>query len=238
MIAFIRSIILNIFLYGWTGILCFAMVWTLFLPRSAMIHVVQFWLTQVDWIERYIGGITYRVVGRENVPEGACIIAAKHQSAWETFKLHPLFGDPSIVLKEELLNIPIWGWYVRRAGMIPIDRTRGTDAMNKMLSAAHKAKEQGRKIVIFPQGTRTPPGTTRPYKHGVAVLYQELGIPVVPMALNSGLVWPRNSFVKKAGQVTIEFLPAIQPGLSKDDFMETLKTGLEAATERLTLAGI
>ncbi len=229
----LRSLILNIALYGWTAVLCISLLGTLILPRRGMTVVVGLWLSQLAWIERHIGGIGYRVIGQQHVPPGACIIAAKHQSAWETFKLHLLFGDPAVVLKAELLDIPLWGWYVRRAGMIPIDRSRGAEALPRMMQAAHKAAGEGRKIVIFPQGTRTAPGEVRAYKSGVAALYEGLNLPVVPMALNSGLFWPRNSFIKKPGTITIEFLPPIPPGLPRADMMERLKNGLEAASDRL-----
>ena len=229
----LRSLALNIAIYGWTATLCFVLLWTLLLPRASMIAVVHFWLKGIAFFERHIGGITYRVIGREHVPQGAAIIASKHQSEWETFKLHLLFGDPAIVLKEELLDIPLWGWYARRAGMIPIDRGGRAKALTKMMLAAHKASDQGRKIVIFPQGTRIPPGEWRAYKSGVAALYQELNLPVVPMALNSGLFWPKNSFVKKPGTITIEFLPPIPPGLPRSEMMTRLKDVLETATNRL-----
>ncbi len=213
--------------------MCFALLWTLVLPRRAFLNIVHLWLMQVIWIEKYIGGMTYRVIGQKYIPPGSCIIAAKHQSAWETFKLHVLFDDPAIVLKKELLNIPIWGWYLRRSGMIPIDRSAGSKALSGMMEAAHKAARAKRKIVIFPQGTRTAPGEERTYKSGVAALYQELNLPVVPMALNSGLLWPKNSFSKKPGMITIEFLPPIAPGLDRTDFMTRLKDELEGATNRL-----
>jgi 1-acyl-sn-glycerol-3-phosphate acyltransferase len=231
----LRSLVLNIALYGWTAFLCLALLGTLVLSRQGMIYVVHLWLRHLAWIERHIGGIRYQVIGSEYVPSGACIIAAKHQSAWETFKLHLLFGDPAIVLKAELLNIPIWGWYVRRAGMIPVNRSGNVNALSNMMVVAHKAAAQGRKIVIFPQGTRTAPGEQRAYKSGVAALYQELGLPVVPMALNSGILWPRNSFIKKPGIITVEFLPPIPPGLTRDEMMAQLKNGLETTTERLML---
>ena len=232
----LRSLIFNIVFYGWTAVMCFAMSWAILAPYRNMLGVVHLWLRQMAWIERHIGGITYRVAGREHVPEGACIIAAKHQSAWETFKLHLLFGDPAIVLKKELLDIPIWGRYLARSGMIPIDRSAGSKALSGMMGAAHKAAEQGRKIVIFPQGTRIEPGEDRPYKTGVAALYEELNLSVVPMALNSGLFWPKNSFIKKAGQITIEFLPPIQPGLGREVMMSRLKDDLETASNRLIFA--
>ncbi len=230
----LRSLLFNLAFYGWTLIMCTLMLGTLPLPHRYFLNIVRFWLWHVVWIERHIGKIDYRVIGAENVPAGTCIIAAKHQSAWETFKLHTLFGDPSIVLKKELLNLPIWGWYLRRSGMIPIDRKGGSSTLSAMVAAAKIAANNGRKIVIFPQGTRVRPDEDRPYKSGVASLYQELGLPVVPMALNSGLLWPRNSFIKKSGLITIEFLPPIMPGLKRDAFMTRLKTELEAASLRLS----
>ena len=229
----LRSILFNTVLFGTTGLMCFLMLWALPLPRRYILGVIHLWLAQVAWIERNIGGIRYRVIGSENIPNGACIIAAKHQSAWETFKLHHLFNDPAIVLKKELLNIPIWGWYLRRSGMIPIDRAGKSGALSGMMQAAHAATEAGRKIVIFPQGTRIAPDEQRPYKTGVAALYQELNIPVVPMALNSGVFWPKHSFLKKPGTITIEFLPAIAPGMARDAMMERLRTDLETASARL-----
>jgi 1-acyl-sn-glycerol-3-phosphate acyltransferase len=202
-----------------------------------MLVVVHLWLRQIEWIERHIGGIAWRVVGRAHVPKGACIIASKHQSAWETFKLHLLFGDPAIVLKRELLDIPIWGWYLRKSGMIPIDRAGRAHALSAMMQAAHEAADTGRKIVIFPQGTRIVPGEQKPYKSGVAALYQELNLPIVPMALNSGLFWPKTGFIKKPGVITVEFLPPIPPGLPREAMMERLKDGLESASRKLEEAG-
>jgi 1-acyl-sn-glycerol-3-phosphate acyltransferase len=165
----------------------------------------------VAWVECHLGGISYRVIGRENIPKGACIIAAKHQSALETFKIHLIVDDPAIVLKRELLNIPIIGWYMSRSGSIPIDRSGRTKALSGMTVAARKAAADGRPIVIFPEGTRAAVGETRPYKSGVAAMYQDLNVPLVPMALNSGLLWPKDSFFKKRGLVTVEFLPPIPP---------------------------
>jgi 1-acyl-sn-glycerol-3-phosphate acyltransferase len=228
-----RSLAFNMALYGTTALMCFVMIWALLLPREKMLWVVHLWLRQIGWIERHIGGITYRVTGRENIPAGACIIAAKHQSAWETFKLHIILGDPAIVLKKELLSIPIWGWYLQRSGMIPIDRKGRARALAAMMEAAHLAADAGRKIVIFPQGTRITPGEDRPYKSGIAALYQELNVPIVPMALNSGLLWPKNSFMKKPGIITVEFLPPIPPGLPREQMMGRLRDELESATKRL-----
>jgi 1-acyl-sn-glycerol-3-phosphate acyltransferase len=229
----LRSLFFNVALYGLTIVMCFLMAWVLLLPRRAILSVVHLWLQQIAWIERHIGGLHHRVLGREHIPTGACIIAAKHQSAWETFKLHLLFGDPAIVLKKELLNIPVWGWYLRRSGMIPISRAARGQAIPSMMEAAHKAAAMGRKIVIFPQGTRVAVGEERPYKYGIAMLYDELKLPVIPMALNSGVFWPKNSFLKKSGTITIEFLPPIRAGLPREQMMQYLEEQLEKASARL-----
>lgn len=232
---FLRSLAFNIAFYGWTLLFCTMVSWTFFLPYKTLLIFVRIWLRQITWMEKHIAGITYKIVGTENLPDGACIIAAKHQSAWETFKLHMLFEDPAIVLKKELLEIPLWGRYLARSGMIPIDRGAGPKALMKMMQAAHKAAEQGRQIIIFPQGTRIPPGAERPYKSGIVALYQELNLPVTPMALNSGLCWPKNSFIKTPGEITIEFLPPIPAGLTREVFMSRLKNELETACNRLLL---
>jgi len=231
--SWLRSLVFNSALFGSTAIMCFLLLWTLILPRRCILVVVHLWLNQITWIERYIGGITYRVIGQENIPEGPCIIAAKHQSAWETFKLHVLFYNPAIVLKKELLKIPVWGWYLNHSGVIPVDRAGRAHALTGMMAAAHKAVADKRKIVIFPQGTRVAVGEDKPYKSGIVALYLELKIPVVPMALNSGLLWPKNSFIKKPGVITIEFLPPIPPDLTRAEMMAQLKNKLEGATKRL-----
>ena len=233
----VRSLVFTSLAFFWTYFMCLALLWTLLLPRRVMYFSLLTWERSLVWLERHIMGIRYQVVGREYVPQGACIIAAKHQSAWETLKLHLLFDDPAIVLKQELLKVPVWGWYAKRSGMIPIDRGSGSKALVLMKKASHAAREAGRKIVIFPQGTRLAPGVKKPYKIGVAVLYDELKLPVVPMALNSGLFWPKNSLLKKPGLITIEFLPPIPPGLSRAEMMRELESRLEAASDRLAEEG-
>ena len=230
---FLRSLLFTILAFFWTYFMCLALLWTLLFPRRVMYWGLLTWERSVAWIERNIMGIRYQIIGLEHVPQGACIIAAKHQSAWETLKLHLLFNNPAIVLKQELLKVPVWGWYAKRSGMIPIDRAKGSVALVQMKKAANAASAEGRKIVIFPQGTRLAPHVKRPYKVGVAVLYDELKLPVIPMALNSGLFWPKNSLVKKPGLITIEFLPPIPPGLPRTEMMRELETRLEEASDRL-----
>lgn len=230
---FIRSLLFHICFFLWTGLWALLLVWTFFIPRRAMVWVITQFFRSYMLFERTLVGLRYEVRGRENMPQGPCIIAMKHQSAYETLKLHHLFGDVAIILKRELMFIPFWGWYQAKAGMIPVDRGARGVAMASMLSGARKVMAQGRRIIIFPQGTRIKPGAVRPYKSGVAVMYEELSLPIVPVALNAGVFWPRHGFYIHPGTVVFEILPAIQPGLSRDEALKQLETVVEAASDRL-----
>lgn len=232
----LRSLAFNIAFHLWTALMCFSLLWMLLLPRPQMVAVVMWYLRTVGWLERTIVGIRYEVRGRENLPEGSFILAAKHQSAWETMKLHLLVRDPAIILKRELMWIPIWGWYASKARMIPVDRGAGGAAIRSLIRNSRPVRDEGRPIVIFPQGTRVAPGDYRPYRVGVGVLYESLDIPIVPMALNAGLYWPRRSFLKRPGTVIVEFLPAIPPGRPRAEVMRDLEEALESASDRLVMA--
>jgi 1-acyl-sn-glycerol-3-phosphate acyltransferase len=229
----LNAIWFNLTFYGVNLVMSVMLMGSLLLSRRTIVKAVHIWLGTVAWVEKHAGGIGYRVVGRENIPKGACIVASKHQSEWETFKLHLILDDPAIVLKRELLNIPLIGWYMSRSGSIPIDRSKRAKAISEMTQAARQAAADGRPIVIFPEGTRAAPGEARPYKSGIAALYKDLNLPIVPMALNSGLFWPKSSFFKKKGTITVEFLPAIPPGLSREAMMRCLRDALEPASLRL-----
>jgi 1-acyl-sn-glycerol-3-phosphate acyltransferase len=157
----------------------------------------------------------------------------KHQSAWDTLILPVVLGDPAVVIKRELLWVPFYGWYAARAGSIAIDRRGGAGALRRMLADAREAAEQGRAIVIFPEGTRTAPGQTLTYQPGVAALYQALALPSVPAAVNSGLYWGRRAFVKRPGRIVLSFLEPIPPGLPRREVMAELETRIETATAGL-----
>ena len=228
----VRSLAFFVALPVWTALCCFVLGIATFLPRKDVLKVALWWIRSVGWIERNLLGLDYVVLGRENLPPGPVIVAAKHQSAFETMKIHMILDDPAIVLKKELLRIPIWGRFLIKTGMIPIDRGAGRQAVSAMLTAAEKAKAERRPIVIFPQGTRVPPGGTRSYKSGAGILYQALGLPIVPLALNSGVFWPKRG-MKHGGTVTFSFLPPIAPGLEPDRVLKLLEERLEAETDRL-----
>ncbi len=230
---FVRSLLFHVCFYLWTLLFAFLLLWVFLIPRRRMVRVVTWFFSTYAAMEKYIVGLTYEVRGHENLPVGACVIACKHQSAYETLKLHLLFGDVAIVLKRELMWIPFWGWYQMKAGMIPVDRGARGVAMKSMVENAGSAVRDDRHIVIFPQGTRVAAGAKRPYKIGVAVLAEKYQLPVVPVALNSGVFWPRHSFILHPGKVTFEILPPIAPGLSRDDLMQKIETEIEAASDRL-----
>ena len=229
----IRSLAFNLIFYTWTAICCFGIFWVLFIPRRAMIWVVCQYLRSVHLIERLVLRLDYKVVGQEHVPDGPYILAAKHQSTWETMKLHLLVDDPAVILKRELILIPLWGWYAAKARMIAVHRGGRSKAIASIIAGARRTAAEGRPIAIFPQGTRTAAGSFRPYRVGVAALYEALDLPVVPMALNSGVFWPRRKFVKQPGTITVEFLPPIPPGMDRDAFLKRLEDELETATDRL-----
>ncbi|MEE3625826.1 lysophospholipid acyltransferase family protein [Nitrospirillum sp. BR 11752] len=233
----LRSLVFNIVFYLWTTLWCFGLLWTLVVPHRTMIWGIRGYMRTLNFWERVIIGLKYEVRGREHLPtSGAFLVGAKHQSMWETMKLHLLMDDPAIVLKKELTYIPIWGWYAAKARMIAVDRGKRGAAIQSLLKGAKERVAEGRPIVIFPQGTRTAVGAWRPYKVGIALLYENLGVPLVPMALNSGLFWPRHKFLRRPGTIVIEFLPPIPPGLSKEAALAQLEAVLETATDRLVMA--
>jgi 1-acyl-sn-glycerol-3-phosphate acyltransferase len=182
---------------------------------------------------RLIVGTTMEVRGIETLPQGACLIASKHQSAWETFALIPIFRDPALLMKRELFWIPFHGWFSHKFEMIPVDRDKGPTALRSMLRETKKRVADGREIIIFPEGTRKAPGAPPDYKTGIALLYEGLNVPCVPVALNSGLFWPRRSVTRKAGTIVVEILDPIPPGLGKAEFLSRLQTAIEDASNRL-----
>lgn len=230
----IRSIFFTIGFYGLTAIMLFISIPVLLLPFRFKRAISLFWFWAIYKAEKYVMNLDYRVIGQEHMPEGPCLIASKHQSAWETLKIYHIFGEhTAIVAKKELLDIPVWGQYGLAMGLVPVDRSKGREAMAEMTKAAHEAISKGRNVFVFPQGTRVPVGVKMPYKGGVVKLYEGLHVPVVPVAINAGVYWPKKSFWKKSGVITVEILPPIEPGLPSDVFFERLVETIETASDRL-----
>ncbi len=232
-ILFARSLAFNLALWLWTLVMVIAALPLLAARRERMIALGRLWQRGVQALLGRLAGLTYEVRGGDLMPATPAIFAFKHQSAWETLVLNLLFADLAIVLKQELTLIPLFGWYLRRAGMIRIDRTGGARALRRLVDDGRAALARGSSIVIFPEGTRAPVGERNPYHPGVAALYRQLDCPVVPVALNSGLFWRRRSFIKRPGRIVVEFLPPIAPGLERKTFMAELEQRLESATGRL-----
>ena len=228
-----RSLLFNFFFYGWTALCVIAGLPLLLGPRIGVYYLGRVWAHPIIAALGLICGLTYRVRGRENLPDGAALIAAKHQSAWDTIIFSILLWDHSFVLKQELARIPLFGLYLVRAGLIPVDRKGGAKALKQMVAAAKRVVAQGRPIVIFPEGTRVAPEQHVPYQPGVAALYGQLGVPVVPVALNSGVFWRRNSFWKQPGTITLEFLPPIEAGLPRKAFLARLEQAIEGRSRAL-----
>jgi 1-acyl-sn-glycerol-3-phosphate acyltransferase len=230
----VGSVLFNVGFYGLSAVMAIVGLPVLALPARVNAGYARLWVGATLALLRLTCGLRHRVRGLENLPSGPYIIAAKHQSTWETLAFNLVFRDCAFVLKRELFFIPIVGWMMWRAGNIGIDRAAGPAALRSILRDARRALDAGRAIVIFPEGTRTAVGAERAYQPGVAALYTQLKVPVVPVALNSGLLWGRRTFVKKAGVVDVDVLPPIPPGLSRGAFMEGLRERIEAASQRLT----
>jgi 1-acyl-sn-glycerol-3-phosphate acyltransferase len=234
----LRSTIFNVVFYTYTLLGCILAIPFLLLSPSAFVNiVVKTWCKGVHVLERVILGLNYEIKGIEHLPEsGPYIIAAKHQSPYETLKLHLLFDMPSIILKKELLSIPLFGWYLRKADLIAIDRSSKDAAMQSIQDGSKRAKSQNRPIVIFPQGTRVnvdETTTDKPYKFGIVRIQEATELPIIPMALNCGLFWSRSGWCKYPGTTVFEFLPPIPENMERADMMRDLKNDLEHASNRL-----
>ena len=230
---FLRSLVFNVGFYVGTAVFALVGLPALARDRHAVLALARAWARYVDWLLGTVCGLRVEFRGVENIPVGGYIIAPKHQSAWETLALLRFTPDFSYVLKRELMRIPLFGWYLARAEQIAIDRSQGASALNQVVTKARALLTEGRQLFIFPEGTRRPPGAEPRYKFGVAQLYAATGAPCLPVALNSGLFWPRRSFLRRPGVILVEFLPPIAPGLEKSVFFEQLQTRMEEATNRL-----
>ena len=232
-VIWLRSALFNVLFFGWNAIVLALSLPLVVVPRPAMMWAARRLASGSVDLLIVIVGLRYEVRGDRSLLQQPVIVASKHQSAWDTFIFYLLARDPAYVMKKELLSIPVYGWLTRKQRMIPIDRGAGAKALRELLRRSGRAIADRRQIVIFPQGTRVAPGTAAPYHAGVAAVYGRLGVPVVPVALNSGCFWPRRSFLKRPGKIIVEILPPIAPGLAKPAFMAELEQRIETATARL-----
>jgi 1-acyl-sn-glycerol-3-phosphate acyltransferase len=232
--TFLRSAIFFVWFGLISAALCILCLPLLLGPRAGAGWLGRFWSRLVFWGLKVFAGTRYDVRG--TIPATPVLIAIKHMSMWDTCAIYTLLGDPAIVLKRGLLMIPFYGWYLWKAGMIPIERDGGANTLRRMVAKARAELARGRSVVIFPEGTRKKPGAAPDYKPGVAGLYGQLDIPCVPVALNSGVLW--TGFIKNPGTIVIQFLDPIPPGLPRREFMPRLQAAIEGATNELIAEGL
>jgi 1-acyl-sn-glycerol-3-phosphate acyltransferase len=186
-----------------------------------------------NWLLRWIVGTRTEVRGLDRLPAAPFIVAAKHQSAWDTFALIPLFKDPAVVMKAELGLIPLYGWFSHKFQHVFVRRESGPVALRRLLRDAKSRADAGRELLIFPEGTRRPPGAPPDYKPGLVAVYEHLGLPCVPLALNSGLFWPRRSWRRYPGTIVVEILDPIPPGIPRKQFKALVEERIESASRSL-----
>lgn len=231
----IRSLIFYVFFIGITALLAIPMgLYSLVAPKFSGYPIVWLWYRSNLFFLRLFVGIKSKIEGEENLPDGPFIIGSKHQSDWDIFALLPATGRrPSFIAKKQLLDIPFFGWAALNFHTISVNRKKGREALPQMIKQAKVAVKHNCRIVIYPEGTRKAPLADPNYKWGIVKLYTELNIPVVPVALTSGLYWPRNSHVLWPGTARARYLKPIQPGLSGDEFHAELQRVIEEETDKM-----
>lgn len=232
---FLRSALFMLILVVWTPVFVTTLLLLGWLPERRRRAFVMFWVHPVSWLIEHLLGIRYQVLGRENIPAQACVILCKHQSAWETILLQKIFWLPSFVYKRELHWLPFFGWGLWLMPFVGIDRSAGKQALNQVAQRGKRRLDDGYPVVVFPEGTRVPPGQQKRYKVGGAYLAEKAGVPVLPVALNSGECWGKKAFVKRPGLVTVSIGPAIDPkGLSAEDINLRAETWIENEMRRIS----
>lgn len=234
---YLRSFLFQLFFWLWSATMAILMIATLPLPRAVNRACLTFWSRGVILSLRWLAGVRIEVRGRENVPTGAALIAAKHQSMFDVFSQFAILPDACFVMKKELLMVPLFGWHGLKADMIVVDRDGHSAALKKLVRDARGRLKGTRQIVIFPEGTRGDVGQPGDYKPGIAALYRELDLPVTPLALNCGSHWDK-SLLLKPGTIVFEYLEPIPAGLKRAEFMRELQTRIDMATKALEDEGL
>jgi len=229
-----RSLLYNIVFYLTVPLWLIVGVPFLLTPRKMVVRMIYGGISAaLVWWLKVIVGLKTEARGLENLRKGPILVAVKHQSTWDVFALTNFFDDPAMILKSELMRIPFLGWFASKMDMIPVKRGKGRVAIKQLIKDARLRAQQGREIFIFPEGNRRAPGAEPRYKRGIVALYKDLDLPVLPVALNSGLYWRRREFTRRPGTVLVEFLPVIEPGLDDETFMKRLQGAIEPASDRL-----
>src|SRR6195952_2304713 len=234
---FLRSLVYNVLFYLVLAFWVILGIPTYLMPRWAIMNIARYWARSSIWLMRVICDTKVEYRGLDKIPPGPLIVASKHQSTWETFALLQFFDQPLFILKRELKWIPLFGWYLVKSNMIGVNRAAGGRSLLAMARRAGEEGRRGRWLIILPEGTRTPVDAPPRYKAGVAQVYVDCRVTCLPVALNSGLFWPRRTFMRYPGTLVVEFLDPLPPGLTRKDFIAQIRTSIEGATNRLVAAG-
>lgn len=234
----IRSILFMILFYAWSTFCSLCMIPLFLCPRRWTVVAIGVWARGAIVLLRAICGIKVEVRGREHLSKGSALIAAKHQGMFDTVAPFAFLADTAFVLKKELVNIPFFGWYALKGGMVVVDREGHAKALKKLVADTQDRLKEERQVVIFPEGTRGKPGAPPDYKPGIAALYRDLGLPCLPMATNSGVHWPAKGIMRYPGTIVFEFLEPIPAGLKRGAFMQELETRIETASNALLASGV
>jgi 1-acyl-sn-glycerol-3-phosphate acyltransferase len=230
---FLRSLVYNVLFYALLVFWILVAIPTFLMPPRAFMTVAKAWARSSVWLMRVVCNTRFECRGLEKIPQGPLIVVSKHQSMWETFALLQFFDSPLFIYKRELGWIPFFGWYLKKSKMIGVDRSAGGRSLLAMARRAGEEVRRGRQLIIFPEGTRTPVDAPPHYKTGVAQVYVDCGVTCLPVALNSGLFWPRRTFMRYPGTLVVEFLDPLPPGLSRREFIARVSAVIEEATNRL-----
>lgn len=230
----LRSLLFNVLFY--LNLIGQMILWSpmfFLMPRNKAWFVPKFWVRTSLWLQERIVRTRIDIGGSENLPDGPFILAPKHQSLWDAIAFIPYLRDPLYILKRELVLIPMFGWYIKKLRLIPVDRGSRSKALRKVVVDTRREMAADRQLIIYPEGTRRAPGAEPAYKYGIVELYNRLKLPVVPVAHNAGLFWPRRKFLRYPGTLKARFLPAIPPGLEREEFMSRLISETEAGCDAL-----
>jgi 1-acyl-sn-glycerol-3-phosphate acyltransferase len=232
-VIYVRSLAFVALFYLWSTLVALAMTPLLLVPRRWVIRGLRVHGHGISMLLTLVCGIRVELRGREHMPGSAAVLACKHQCMFDIFGQFDSLPRACFVMKKELTRIPFFSWYAWKAGMIVVDREGQSAALKKLVRDATTRLQEGRQVVIFPEGTRGEPGKKGDYKPGIAALYRELNLPVVPVATNSGVHWPAHGFLRRPGTIVFEYLEPIPPGLKRAEFMRTLEDRIETASSRL-----
>jgi 1-acyl-sn-glycerol-3-phosphate acyltransferase len=232
-VLLLRSLIFDCLFYSCSLVVALLVPFLLLCPRRFVWRFGRLWIVFSLFLMRFLLGLTYEIRGKDYLPEAPFLLASKHQSAWETLAFFGIFPDPIFLLKKSLMDIPFLGWGLRKIQMIPVDRSQGR-GFTKVIQQAKNILSKGRILVVFPEGTRTFPGDPPTYKRGLWMLYRHLDVPVVPLALNTGLFWPRRAWIKRPGKVILQLGAPLPPGLKDEKlFKDWLFRSIEHPSQQL-----